>query len=50
VNWVPLIQALDWAANHPEPPAEKNGPELLRHVLEHLAGSGNSSPADSRDT
>jgi Fe-S-cluster containining protein len=50
VNWVPLIQALDWAANYPDSPAERNGPELLRHVLERLAGSGNSSPADSRDS
>jgi Fe-S-cluster containining protein len=47
LNWVPLIQALDWAGEHAEPTAEKNGPELLRQVIEALARSGNSplSPA-----
>jgi len=41
LNWVPLIQALTWAQEHEQPPAEKNGPELLRQVLEGLASSGN---------
>jgi Fe-S-cluster containining protein len=45
VNWIPLIQALDWAAAHPEPPAEITGPELVRKVIENLAGSGNSPQA-----
>jgi Fe-S-cluster containining protein len=43
VNWVPLIQALDWAAENPEPEPTKSGPELLRQVLENLSGSGNQS-------
>jgi Fe-S-cluster containining protein len=42
VNWVPLIQALDWAAEHDEPAAEKNGPDLLKQVLENLSSSGNA--------
>lgn len=41
VNWVPLIQALDWAEHHAPPAAEKSGPELLRQVIESLANSGN---------
>jgi hypothetical protein len=41
VNWVPLIQALDWAENHASPPAEKSGPDLLRQVIQSLANSGN---------
>jgi Fe-S-cluster containining protein len=39
-NWVPLIQALDWAAENPEPPAEKTGPEVLRQVVDGLGRSG----------
>ena len=42
VPWVPLIQALDWSARNPEPEPKTNGPDLLRQVLENLAGSGNS--------
>jgi Fe-S-cluster containining protein len=45
VNWVPLIQALDWAQEHPEPEPTKSGPELLRQVLENLGGSGNQPMA-----
>lgn len=52
VNWVPLIQALDWAAAHSEPPPDKTGPELVRAVFDSLAGTGtlrddseSSSPA-----
>jgi Fe-S-cluster containining protein len=47
LNWVPLIQALDWAAENPEPAAEKNGPDLLRQVLENLACSGTAPPPSS---
>jgi Fe-S-cluster containining protein len=43
VNWVPLIQALDWAAENSEAPPTKNGPDLLRDVLENLANSGNTT-------
>jgi Fe-S-cluster containining protein len=41
VNWIPLVQALDWAAEHSAPPPQKSGPELLRQVIESLANSGN---------
>lgn len=41
VNWVPLIQALDWVRDNPPPPPQKNGPDLLRQVLESLSNSGN---------
>jgi Fe-S-cluster containining protein len=39
VNWVPLIQSLEWAASHPEPPPEKTGPELLRQIIEGVTKS-----------
>lgn len=41
--WVPLIQALDWAAEQVPPPAEHPGPELVRRVLAALAGSSLSA-------
>jgi Fe-S-cluster containining protein len=37
ISWVPLIQALDWAEQHPPPPAVEAGPELVRRVLAALA-------------
>ena len=43
LNWIPLIQSLNYVAENPEPPAERSGPELLRHVLEKLASSGNDT-------
>jgi Fe-S-cluster containining protein len=49
LNWVPLIQALDWVAEHPEPPAQRSGPELLRQVIENLAGSGNATQTAATD-
>jgi Fe-S-cluster containining protein len=45
LNWVPLIQALDWSATHPEPPANKSGPELVRQVLERLSATAAEPPA-----
>jgi len=43
LNWVPLIQSLDWVAEHSEPEAEISGPEMVRKVIENLVGSGNTS-------
>lgn len=37
-RWVPLILAPEWAAAHPDEPAPKPGPELLRDLLGHVAG------------
>jgi Fe-S-cluster containining protein len=45
VPWVPLIQALEWAEEHPPPPAEHTGPELVRQVLAALAGGGGAENA-----
>jgi Fe-S-cluster containining protein len=45
LNWVPLIQALDWVQAHAEPPPDKTGPELLRTVFDRLAGTGNEGGA-----
>ncbi len=55
VRWVPLVLALEWAAEHPDPPAVQTGPELLGEFLEHLTGQqipapqvSASSPTGSR--
>lgn len=37
-RWIPLILAPDWAELHPQEPPPKDGPELLRELLEHLSG------------
>jgi len=47
VNWIPLIQALDWAAEHAPPAAETAGPELLRRLITGLANSGTETLAES---
>lgn len=41
LNWIPLIQALDWAAYHPAPAATKPGPEMLRQLIEGLSHTSN---------
>jgi Fe-S-cluster containining protein len=41
VNWVPLIQALDWAAVNSVSPPEKPGPDLFRQLVEGLANTSN---------
>jgi len=48
--WVPLILAPAWADTHPEPPATRTGPELVRALFERLSGdevpeAGRASPA-----
>jgi Fe-S-cluster containining protein len=45
INWVPLIQALQWAGEHPEPPPQHTGPELVRRIFESLPGSNEPQPA-----
>lgn len=41
LNWIPLIQALDWNATHPAPAATKPGPEMLRELIEGLSHTSN---------
>jgi Fe-S-cluster containining protein len=41
LNWIPLIQALDWAAENPTEPEGKPGPELLRQLIEGLSNTSN---------
>lgn len=36
IRWVPLVLALEWAAEQPEEPAPQPGPELLRRFFDHL--------------
>ena len=50
VNWVPLIQALDWAAAHDEPPPDRTGPDLVKAVFDKLAGSGTPTDASPRQS
>jgi Fe-S-cluster containining protein len=38
VAWVPLILAPEWADAHPDEPAPRPAPELLREFLERLTG------------
>lgn len=47
VRWVPLVLALEWAAEHADPPAVQTGPELLGQFLEHLTGKHISAPSCS---
>jgi Fe-S-cluster containining protein len=49
INWVPLIQALDWAAEHPEPPPQGTGPELVRKVLEQLSSLSDPQPLPAEE-
>jgi Fe-S-cluster containining protein len=44
LNWVPLIQSLDYAASLAEPAPTKTGPELVRQVLENLSVSTLAAP------
>jgi Fe-S-cluster containining protein len=39
LNWIPLIQALDWVASQTEEPASKPGLELLKQLIEGLANT-----------
>ena len=38
VRWVPLVLALEWGATHPNPPAERTGPDLLGQLMRNLTG------------
>lgn len=48
-NWVPLVQALDWAPEHPEPAAATSGPALLKQVIQRMGRSGNSPRTSTVD-
>jgi Fe-S-cluster containining protein len=41
IDWIPLIQALDWVTKNPIEPTAKPGPELLRQLIEGLSNSSN---------
>ena len=36
IRWVPLIQSLEFAAAHPEEPADRPGPEWLTELFQYL--------------
>jgi Fe-S-cluster containining protein len=44
ISWLPLSIALAWAEEHPEPPPERTGEEILRDFLGRL---GRRDPAES---
>ena len=37
IRWVPLVLALEWAAQHPDETAPRPGPELARDLFQHVA-------------
>jgi Fe-S-cluster containining protein len=47
LNWVPLVQALDWAAEQPNPPATSSALDIVSRVIKGLARSGNADRAAS---
>jgi len=38
VRWVPLVLALEWGETHPDPPADRTGPDLLGQLMRNLTG------------
>jgi Fe-S-cluster containining protein len=44
-RWVPMILALEWADEHPEPETEEPGTELFERFMRALAASRPSPPA-----
>jgi Fe-S-cluster containining protein len=37
IRWVPLVLALEWAAEHPDETPPRPGPELVRELFQHVA-------------
>jgi Fe-S-cluster containining protein len=37
IRWVPLVLALEWAAEHPEEDPPRPGPELVRQLFQNVA-------------
>jgi len=46
-RWVPLILALEWAAEHPDDQPRRTGPEWLRELFQHLTGKTIPAPGSS---
>lgn len=42
IRWIPLILAPEWAEAHPDEPAPRPGPDLLRQFFDHVTGKGQS--------
>ncbi len=43
LNWIPLIQVLDWAATQTDEPPSKPGLDLLKQLIEGLANTSTES-------
>ena len=46
-SWLPMILAPQWAADHPDQPPPRPGPELLREFMERLTGQALSAPPNA---
>jgi Fe-S-cluster containining protein len=42
IRWVPLVLALEWAAEHPDETPPRPGPELVRDMFQHVADQKNA--------
>jgi Fe-S-cluster containining protein len=42
IRWVPLVLALEWAAEHPQEAPPRPGPELVRELFQHVADRENA--------
>ena len=40
IRWVPLSVALEWAEAHPNEPAPRPGPDVLREFVDHITEKG----------
>jgi hypothetical protein len=51
LRWVPLVLTPEWVAAHPEEPAPRPGPELLRRFFGHLTARKSApwSPDDAAE-
>jgi len=48
IRWVPLVLALEWAAEHPDDARPRPGPELVKDLFQHVADRENARLAIRR--
>jgi Fe-S-cluster containining protein len=46
-GWVPLVLALEWAQNHPEPHPRRTGAELIKSFFARLQEEGGGAPGQA---
>jgi Fe-S-cluster containining protein len=42
IRWVPLVLALEWAAEHPDDSPPRPGPEIVKELFQHVADRENA--------